>query len=176
MELPKQECVDDFIEIKADTLELEYDNYEFYSFEEPTVFSPKGHRLKSTTENNILDDSQRISTPLSDYEEADEYLASSTPTPFSPVRENEQLQRLQCDHLQHVYPQDPSQVVNDAVQYLDQAFAQMPQLQRIEQGRVYNMEPILDALEDENEPARSSQYGLRNVERHDYKKLHHGKQ
>ena len=173
-QLPGQRCVEDFMPlITESSQELEYDNYEFYSFEEETNFASKNSRLQSDTHGDILDavdDAIEFTDAQDDFEE---YLTSSTPISWSPRRDAEDILRSINQNFNQIHPQTPQEVRCDAVQNVDQVLAQMPQLQRIEEGKVYNMEPILEAIQQNDD--RSERYSMRKVERHDYKKLHHGK-
>ena len=60
----------------------------------------------------------------------------------------------------------------DRVQNLEEALASLPQLAKIEPGRVYDMTPVLNAISDSD--TNSERYSRRAKKRHDYKKLHNG--
>ena len=130
--------------------------------------------MKSETDPLLLD---KIGSVSSDSEiEANFYQAlSSSPIQWSPRTSTVDVDPqtldqalLQIDDTVPSTPPVPTDLnrAQNLEAALDYAQAQAPHLQPVEQGRVYDMAPILESYHEQEQRRRTT----RDVKRHDYKK------
>ena len=120
---------------------LTFDDSEFVSFNESSTLIEGANRSKSETDPNFIDKIPVFDSSDSEIEgektQFDRLLESSSPILWSP-------QKIQCDKVQN----------------LDQALLDLhqncPELQKPEEGRVYQMDEILEAVNHPNQPRVSA--------------------